>query len=95
MRELDLTLPRGNDGEDGKSPRPRNDWSSAYSYEYLDIVRYPDQDGVGCSWIWNDKTRLAGSQDIPGESDGWMLLNVDGADGEQGEPGGTIVVPVE
>ena len=95
MRELDLTLPRGNDGEDGKSPRPRNDWSSAYSYEYLDIVRYPDQDGVGCSWIWNDKTRPAGSQDIPGESDGWMLLNVDGADGEQWEPGGTIVVPVE
>lgn len=95
MRELDLTLPRGNDWEDGKSPRPRNDWSSAYSYEYLDIVRYPDQDGVGCSWIWNDKTRPAGSQDIPGESDGWMLLNVDGADGEQWEPGGTIVVPVE
>jgi len=95
MRELDLTLPRGEDGEDGKSPRPRNDWSSAYTYEYLDIVRYPDQDGVGCSWIWNDKTRPAGSQDIPGESDGWMLLNVDGADGEQWEPGGTIVVPVE
>lgn len=95
MRELDLTLPRGEDGEDGKSPRPRNDWSSAYSYEYLDIVRYPDQDGVGCSWIWNDKTRTAGPNDIPGESDGWMLLNVDGADGEQWEPGGTIVVPVE
>ena len=95
MRELDLTLPRGEDGEDGKSPRPRNDWSSAYTYEYLDIVRYPDQDGVGCSWIWNDKTRPAGPNDIPGESDGWMLLNVDGADGEQWEPGGTIVVPVE
>ena len=95
MRELDLTLPRGEDGEDGKSPRPRNDWTSAYTYEYLDIVRYPDQDGVGCSWIWNDKTRPAGPDDIPGESDGWMLLNVDGADGEQGEPGGTIVVPVE
>ena len=95
MRELDLTIPRGQDGEDGLSPTPRNQWTSANIYDYLDIVRYPDQDGIGCSWIRKDKTRQAGSQDVPGESDWWMLLNVDGADWEQWEPGGTIVVPVE
>ena len=95
MRNLNLTLPKGKDWEDWLSPTPRNEWSSAYTYEYLDIVRYPDQDGVGCSWIRKDKTRPATSSDIPGESDSWMLLNVDGADGQQWEPGGTIVVPVE
>lgn len=95
MRNLNLTLPKGKDWEDWLSPTPRNEWSSAYTYEYLDIVRYPDQDGVGCSWIRKDKTRPATSSDVPGESDSWMLLNVDGADWEQWEPGGTIVVPVE
>lgn len=95
MRNLNLTLPRGQDWEDWLSPTPRNEWSSAYTYDYLDIVRYPDQDGVGCSWIRRDRTRQATSSDVPGESDSWMLLNVDGSDWEQGEPGGTIVVPVE
>lgn len=95
MRNLNLTIPRWQDGEDGLSPTPRDEWSSARSYNYLDIVRYPDQDGVGCTWIWKDREHPASSTDIPGESDGWMLLVRDGADGEQGEPGGTIVVPVE
>ena len=95
MRELDLTIPKGEDGEDGLSPTPRNQWSSAYAYDYLDIVRYPDQDGVGCSWIRKDKTRQAGSWDVPGESDGWMLLNMDGEEWQPGQDGGTVVVPVE
>lgn len=95
MRNLNLTLPKGKDGEDGLSPTPRSEWSSAYTYNYLDIVRYPDQDGVWCSWIWKDKTSQAGSSDIPWESDGWMLLNVDGADWEEWPAGGTVVIPVE
>lgn len=95
MRELDLTLPRWEDWEDGLSPTPRDNWNSARTYTYLDIVRYPDQDGVGCTWIWKDRNHDSTSEDIPWESDNWMLLVRDGADGEQGEPWGTIVVPVE
>lgn len=95
MRELDLTLPRGKDGEDWLSPTPRNDWSPSRTYDYLDIVRHPDPDGIGSSWIWKDKTRQATANDVPWETDSWMLLVSDGANGEQWEPGGTIVVPVE
>lgn len=95
MRNLNLTLPKGADGEDGLSPTPKHQWSSAYVYDYLDIVRYPDQDGVGCSWIRKDKTRQATSSDVPGESDMWMLLNMDGEQWEPGQDWGTVVVPVE
>lgn len=95
MRNLNLTLPKGADWEDWLSPTPKNQWSSAYTYDYLDIVRYPDQDGIGCSWIWKDKTRQATYADVPGESDMWMLLNMDWEEWQPGQDWGTVVVPVE
>jgi len=95
MRNLNLTIPKWKDWEDGLSPTPRDRWNSARTYTYLDIVRYPDQDGVGCTWIWKDRNHDSTSEDVPWESDNWMLLVRDGADGEQGEPWGTVVVPVE
>ena len=95
MRELNLTLPKGEDGQDGLTPTPRGNWSASRTYNYLDIVRHNDPDGIGCTWIWKDRTRPATASDIPWETDSWMLLVSDGANGEQGEPGGTIVVPVE
>lgn len=95
MRELDLTLPKGEDWEDWLSPTPRNDWSSAYVYNYLDIVRYPDQDWIWCSWIWKYRDTPSTTTDIPGESDWWMLLNIDWEPGPKGEDWGTVVIPVE
>lgn len=95
MRELNLTLPKGEDGQDGLTPTPRGNRSASRTYNYLDIVRHNDPDGIGCTWIWKDSTRQATASDIPWETDSWMLLVSDGANGEQWEPGGTIVVPVE
>ena len=95
MRQLNLTIPKWQDGENWLSPTPRDEWNSARSYSYLDIVRYPDQDGIWCTWIRKDRDTQSTATDIPWESDGWMLLVRDGADWKQWEPGWTIVVPVE
>ena len=95
LRKLNLVIPRGQDGEDGLSPTPRDTWSASRTYTYLDIVRYNDQDGVGCSWIRKNKNTDSTSADVPWLSSYWTLLVKDWADWEPWPEWGTIVVPVE
>lgn len=95
MRALDLVLPKGRDGIDWLTPRPRGNWSSGAEYSYLDIVRYPDTNDIWTTWIWSDRNQEPTPQDVPGRSNGWMMLNQDGAEWPKGEEWGTIVVPVE
>jgi len=95
MRALDLVLPKGEDGIDWLTPTPRGEWMPWTEYHYLDIVRYPDLNDIWSTWIWKNRNQAPTSQDVPGRSSDWMLLNQDGAEWPKGEEWGTIVVPVE
>lgn len=95
VRDLNLVIPKGKDWEDGLTPTPKHEWSPAREYQYIDIVRHPDTDWVGSSWIRTNKDRPATSADEPGESPYWMLLVKDWADGEPWPEWGTVVIPVE
>jgi hypothetical protein len=63
-------------GKDGRSLRPRGEWSAAAAYAYLDLVSYQ-----GSSYV---ATKAVPAGTLPTDTSYWMLS------AEKGEPGGAV-----
>lgn len=95
VRKLNLTIPKGDKWDDGQSVAPRGQYIEGRKYKYLDVVRCPDKDWVGWSWMWKCQDQEAWPTDRPWEHPCWMPLNRDGEIWPKGNDWGTILVPVE
>ena len=72
-KDINVEVPAG---KDGRSLRPRGEWSASVAYAYLDLVSYQ-----GSSYA---ATRAVPVGTLPTDTSYWMLS------AEKGEPGGSV-----
>lgn len=72
-KDINVEVPAG---KDGRSLRPRGEWSASVAYAYLDLVSYQ-----GSSYV---ATKAVPAGTLPTDTSYWMLS------AEKGEPGGAV-----